>query len=738
MNHAPTERAICDSCKLNYRIAFRAISAAPSPIHALPVGHQSIRLTMVPFPADDGFERLSLDTQYRTGERDPVEFFYRPCLSLAVCYARAVGYFRSSIFVIVGEPFLAFARRGGTVRLVCSPSITEEDANAIATGYAQRDDVIATALSRDIEALLADGALASRTKVLATLIKCGALDVRLAIRGNAAGIYHEKLGIFTDSADQRVSFVGSANETWSAWHADGNHESIEVFREWVNDVEAARVQGHAAHFERLWEGKVAGVDTISFPEAQRKQLLTVAEASIDDIAWAAPSRHIPRRAPLPHQLAAIEAWENAGCRGIFEHATGSGKTFTAIIAIRRHLALGKPALVLVPSQLLLDQWREEIEQEIPEATLLVAGGGNSKWNVRGRLRSHTSSAIDVQRIVVATMQTAATEAFLREIRGGPHLLFVADEVHQLGSPFNARAMLIESGASLGLSATPVRAGDAEGTARIIDRFGPIILPTITLNDAIKSGRLVEYEYHPHPVHLDEQEAGEWKKLTCQISLEVARSVKDDAGLRRLTDKARMLLIRRTRIAKKAKVKPGLVAGIIARGFSAGQSWLVYCEDSAQLGETMARLVDLGLRPIEYHTGMSGDRNAAMEWFRKFGGVLVSIKCLDEGVDIPAVSHAFILASSQNPRQFIQRRGRVLRKSPGKDLAVIHDAIVIPVDGNDEPEQISLLKSELARALQFADSALNRGAGAQLRAIAISMNVDIEHAAVGGIEDEENE
>ena len=182
----------------------------------------------------------------------------------------------------------------------------------------------------------------------------------------------------------------------------------------------------------------------------------------------------------------------------------------------------------------------------------------------------------------------------------------------------------------------------------------------------------------------------------------------------------------------------LAAGIIARSFSDGQSWLVYCEDSDQLGGTMARLVELGLRPIEYHTGMSGDRNAAMEWFRNFGGVLVSIKCLDEGVDIPAVSHAFILASSQNPRQFIQRRGRVLRKTPGKDLAVIHDAIVIPVDGDDEPEQISLLKSELARALQFADSALNRGAGAQLRAIAISMNVDIEHAAVGGIEDEENE
>ena len=121
--------------------------------------------------------------------------------------------------------------------------------------------------------------------------------------------------------------------------------------------------------------------------------------------------------------------------------------------------------------------------------------------------------------------------------------------------------------------------------------------------------------------------------------------------------------------------------------------------------------------------MSGDKIESLKWLKKFGGILLSIKCLDEGVDIPAISHAFILASSQNPRQFIQRRGRVLRKSAGKDLAVIHDAIVVPVDQETDSEQISLLKAELIRALEFADSALNKGAGADLRRIALEMGID---------------
>ena len=165
--------------------------------------------------------------------------------------------------------------------------------------------------------------------------------------------------------------------------------------------------------------------------------------------------------------------------------------------------------------------------------------------------------------------------------------------------------------------------------------------------------------------------------------------------------------------------------------------MVYCEDSGQLTETMNQLTDLGLSPVEYHSGMTGDREAALDWFKKFGGILVSIKCLDEGVDIPAISHAFILASSQNPRQFIQRRGRVLRKSHGKHVAVIHDAIVVPVSA-EETEQTSLLKAELQRALEFSEHSINKDSGAELRSIAISMNLVLENMLDFGFEEDEIE
>lgn len=678
---------------------------------------------------------LALDTHYRTGERDPVAGFYKLCLDAASNYDRAVGYFRSSIFAIIGQAFLDFARRGGKARFICSPSITEEDAQAIAAGYVQRDEAVERAVARDIDALLSDPSALHRAKLLATFIKCGALDIKIAIRSGGNGIYHEKIGIFDDGRGHQVSFLGSANETWSAWHAEGNHESIEVFSSWL-PADEVRVQSHQRIFNLLWKGETPGVDTIDFPEAQRSKLLTAAAPGLDDPAIGpTQATGSTRRRLLPHQATAIALWEKAGRRGVFEHATGSGKTFTAIEAIRKHLATGQPAIVLVPSQLLTEQWKREVLDEIPDASLLLAGGGHVKWKERSRLRSHTSPGLGMNRVVVATMQTASTDAFINGLAQGDHLLIVADEIHQIGSPKNSLALAIRSGASLGLSATPIRYGDPEGTQRIFERFGPVIHPAITLQDAIAAGRLVNYEYFPHAVHLSDEESELWKKLTKQISFELAKAKRNN-GSGGLSEKAKMLLIQRSRVAKKARIKTGLATGVIKKEFREGQSWLVYCEDSGQLDEMLSKLRDEGLRPLEYHSTMSGDKVEALNWFKKFGGVLVSIKCLDEGVDIPAVSHAFILASSQNPRQFIQRRGRVLRKSPGKELAVIHDAIVVPVDPQTESEQISLLKSELIRALEFADSALNKGAGADLRRIALEMGIDPSREGDAAVEEDQ--
>jgi superfamily II DNA or RNA helicase len=167
----------------------------------------------------------------------------------------------------------------------------------------------------------------------------------------------------------------------------------------------------------------------------------------------------------------------------------------------------------------------------------------------------------------------------------------------------------------------------------------------------------------------------------------------------------------------------LVRKVLTEKFSAGQRWLVYCDDSEQLQQVKKIISDLEIPVTDYHSAMSGDKEATLEWFKAFSGVLVSIECLDEGVDIPTVTHALILASSQNPRQFIQRRGRVLRVAQNKYLAYVHDAIVLPFDIVKDTEQKSLLKTEMKRALGFANFAINSSASSKIRAKLIEFDID---------------
>lgn len=680
---------------------------------------------------------LLLEPSYRTGQSDPVAEFYQPCLLKACAYDRAVGYFRSSIYLIVGAATIEFARQGGKIRLICSPALYEDDATSIEEGYAQREQLLAQSISHDIDEMMSAPSSEYRTRILATLVAVGAMDIRLALLPNETGIYHEKLGVFRDSTAHAVSFVGSANESWSAWHEQGNFESIEVFCSWKNQSDEERVRRHEVNFGLLWNGRMPGVQVVPFPEASRSRLVSYAHRSIEEIDTSGFELGPQTRTPYPHQTLAIDTWEQRGRRGILEHATGSGKTFTAMMALKKHLSLGMPALILVPSRLLLDQWASEIRINLPRATLLLAGAGNDSWKTGNRLQSMSSNGTDLgERVIIATMQTAARKPFRSRLSQGSHLMVVADEVHQIGSEFNSQALEVITGPRLGLSATPSRFGDPVGTARISDYFGEIVPPKFTLQDAIKAGRLAEYEYHAHPVHLAPHEAQEWRERSTRIRLEIARCREDDDGRKLVSERAKMMLIERSRIAKKATNKIQVAADTLNSCYREGQRWLVYCEDGDQLRDVMNALKESGHRPMEYHSSMEGDRQATLDWFKKVGGIVVSIKCLDEGVDIPAVDHAMILASSQNPRQFIQRRGRVLRQSSGKAVAVIHDAIVVPVSLEDEPDQFGLLKSELLRAIEFAKSAFNRFAGAELRSIAGHLGIDPDSQGIDGIEEEE--
>ena len=646
--------------------------------------------------------------------------------------------------------------------MISSPLLTADDIEAISQGYSRREEIIQNALSRDIDELLGNSAILRNTEALATLISVGSLEVKLAFFPEAEGDYHSKLGVFYDAQGDVVVFKGSANETWRGWHERGNHETLDVFCSWHQGRESQRVNSNVNYFEELWEGEIRDLEVTIFPDVAREKLKEVTKSSLNDLdinlitdffkLGSETSKDqnteesVPqhKRKPLKHQLKAIAEWKRQGRRGIFEHATGSGKTFTALIAIKEHLDPEGVVLVLVPDKLLHRQWAEEIKDEIPDALLLKAGDGNNRWRKTGNLSTITSAQAGLgKRIVLATMQTARTPTFLKLLEQGSHLMIVADEVHEIGSPQNSMALSIDSGPRLGLSATPKRYGDTLGTEKILSYFGPIVQPPYTLVDAINDERLVPYEYFPKIVHLTADESDKWAQATKRISKEYARSKRDKKGNVIVSYVLQNLRIQRSRIAKKAHAKTPLAASIVKDHFEQGESWLIYCEDQFQLGEVLKSLRDSGYDLLEYHTNMFGDSEASLAYFKDFGGILCSIKCLDQGVDIPKISHAVILASSQNPRQFIQRRGRVLRSCEGKYKAVIYDAIVAPLDLELEPEQFSLLKSELQRSLQFARTAMNSSAGNELIGLAIELGIDPEEiglADTDGIEepDMENE
>ena len=687
------------------------------------------------FPSD--LSALNLKTEYRSLKENPVQDFYQPCLLNANRYKRATGFFKSTVYGVIGEAIIEFARRGGYTELICSPELSEEDILSIEYGYAQRNKLIENNLVKQIQELLCSAdQSAFNTQVLATLISIRLLDIKLAIRADQKGLYHEKIGIFLDSSDNAVSFKGSANETWNGWDVKGNFESIEVFCSWREGLEPERVKKHIKHFDTLWSEHDPDIQVFPFPDAALRCLKKAAFKSLNNIPNVHNTLKKPRK-PLPHQKEAVKAWLNNNGRGIFEHATGSGKTYTALMAITQHVRQGLPTLIVVPSILLLKQWREEIKKEIPQATLLLAGDSNNKWEKSLKVMTSNITS-DHYRITLSTMQTASTSKFRKKVIKGDHLLLIADEVHQIGSTQHSSIMEINAGHRLGLSATPERYNDPDGTKKIFDYFGGIIPPRITIADAIQMGRLVQYEYFPHPLSLSEKELNKWQKYTKEINVEIARQKSGDANHHPFYENQKImkLLIKRSRVAKKASAKIQLVPSVIKEYFEEKQKWLVYCEDIDQLKQVLNAVRQEKITSFEYHSGMEDDREEVMYQFRTFGGVLVSIRCLDEGVDIPDVSHALILASSQNPRQFIQRRGRVLRRVSGKQIAVIHDAIVVPTSIDSSPEQASLLKSELLRAIKFADHALNKGANAELRNIAIDMGINPDSLIDNNIGEEE--
>jgi superfamily II DNA or RNA helicase len=674
---------------------------------------------------------LAIKARYSTGRQDIVRDFFVPCLRESCSYDRAVGYFSSTFYALIQMPLADFVRDGGQMRLICSPELSAEDIETIRDGYESR--VVEASIGRDLDAVSREPVGEAATVLLGTLIARGVLEIRVAFNRNERGLFHDKLGIFTDRNENRVSFVGSANETWSAWSGRANYEAFHAFTTWTPEG-AQHVAVDVQYFEGLWGNAEAGLEVVPFPEVARERLVEKAHPEGVESAQADLDRllegHVVRPTLRRHQREAIENWVAAGHRGLFEHATGSGKTITALNCMALAAETGRPTLVVVPGRVLLHQWKDEIRSFFgDEVNLLLAGDGYDEWRSGSVLRSHLQDRTHGAPVVLSTMDTASTADFVVRCQDIPDLFLVADEVHRLGSPVRQRVLQIDAVWRLGLSATWRRERDDVGTSVIENYFGAVVEPVYTLADAIRDGHLCQYRYFVHVVQLDDHERSEWQALRTRIGQALGQAGGE------LTENVKQLMIQRARIVKSARAKVEVASAVLAQNFRDGQAWLVYCDNVQQVAAVRAACTARGLRTSEYHTQMEGDSDAALEEFAREGGILVAINCLDEGVDIPRISHALVLASSSTRRQFIQRRGRVLRKHDSKHRAVIHDLLVTPT-GFDEPDDVSFMRTELSRALEFVHSAVDSSATElRIREMAAEAGVDLDYETGGyGLED----
>jgi superfamily II DNA or RNA helicase len=685
----------------------------------------------------------TLRTEYTSDVDDIARDFYNPCLREATIYDRITGFFSSTVFHLTHPALGHFVtHNGGAIRLLCSPRLSNPDADGLLYGYDARDDSDLVAMLSSELARLLTSTYADTARLLAVLVATRRLDLKLARVAASAStsskrMFHDKVGLFADDAGDVVGFRGSANESYLGLAPEGNIESVDVWPSWEGGRDAERVRNAVVRFGRLWDGVVPGVTVIGLPAEIRRELERAAEdvdldALLRDLAAGRPDR--PAQDELTvggialhkHQICAVREWQSRGHRGLLAHATGSGKTITGLYCASMALGQGLVPLILVPSQLLLEQWAEQV-RELLGARVVLAGGGHDRWSRNGSLRAAIESARPERPYaIIAVLNTAASPAFRAQVRPvAQRVLTVADEAHRLGSPeFRQTLEWLDTQWRLGLSATPERANDPDGTRAIFDYFGGIV-HRYSLKDALDDDVLAPYVYHPHWVGLLDHEQQRWDQLTAEIRRRYA--IAQAPGAKPHTqDQLRYKLIERARIAKSAARKIPKATELIAAHYQPdeGQKWLVYCDNQVQLVALRQSLDARGIRSWEYHRQMQGDPEATLKLFDVSGGIVVAIKCLDEGVDIPSATHALILASSRNPREFIQRRGRVLRRSPCKTVATLLDVLVLPDSIDKDDPSWPLVVGELARALQFAAWSLGQGAVSRLEDKWVSMGLSL--------------
>jgi len=700
------------------------------------------------------FNRETLQFNYSTDRDNILKSFYVPFLRESVAYDRAVGYFGSNTLLSNIQGIDGLINNGGKMRLIIGDKLTEEEYQAI-LNTKEINNAISEKLSNTWSELINSASDINneskevykyRLDVLSWLIQQGHLEIKYAFRRD--GIFHKKIGIMKDSNNAIITYSGSLNETNAAFSANSEH--ISVYPNWSKEIYNAYGNYLVNEFESIWNNKEANTLTIDVPSehyekiksiyigkeaphsnAEYRQALIFEDILNDLNNKRNDNEQIKPQIPShlngvkfeikEHQLSALNAWKDNDFRGIMALATGSGKTITSIygavkVSNNRRIFL----IISVPYQVLADQWCEVLSKFnifpnrcYKSKNLWAAKFLNQITNFQAEITDFECAVV-----VNATLVTDYFQSKLALLNSSiDNVMFIGDECHHHGNE-NIAKLLPLSKYRIGLSATPWSRNEIEEKERLTNFYGEIV-SEYSLKDALKDDVLTPYDYFIYPVILKSHEEELYKDLSKQMTIilnKKIRTAQDDQIYQNL-------IFKRSRLLDSLENKFEVLEEILSKK-SPKKHTLFYCaagsqlfvddEESDELGEPDLN-IDIVTRSLfEKNWYVSrftareknNERTQILDNFKnEIIDALVAIKVLDEGFDIPMCKEAFIMASSRNERQFIQRRGRILRKSPGAEKAIVHDFVIFP--DHFDPGYNTLVEYELLRIKEFASDASNK-------------------------------
>ena len=672
----------------------------------------------------DAFDPKS---SWDSDEDELIDAFYRPAMATCVKYQRLAGYFSSTTFAVVINETVGFVERGGKMELVTSHTLSKQDVEQIKKAVEKPEEILAKNILAELKANN-NPDIAKCISIMGYMLANDQLEIKIAIPdpvvNHPQSIYHQKTGIMYFPDDKIGTFSGSVNETGAGW--GGNIEDFKCFKSWHPDkTHTELIEADIRKFEKFWHNNATKTQVHDLPEAVKEHLIKARPKStqefkktISELTTSALFKK-PKLDPWTCQKDGVDAFVKADFNGILKMATGTGKTSTTYFIFKQFFhdkkSTANRVLIIVPTgrDRVGGQW-EAFLRNMKEQNdrVYLYTSDTSVQDKNDAKDSWATPPANGNLFVIITSGSIVNFPF----NGIKPDLLVGDEVHGYGTE-NAMSTIKNSFDGtpyrLGLSATPERFYDPDGTKRITDFFGNIVY-TLCLKDAQKQPKLPglenvlsEYLYRLDFVPLTEDEEKRVEYWTRKIVAETSSEEDPETseGKVTLSEEAKKACMKRSEVCKKAKNKLEKFKELLQEIDHETKNCLIYCQDTFQADDVVKVFQQLGIVDYTVYHYRIAARDVALDLFKQQNArYLISVASLNEGLDIPQCTTLILLSSSANPREFIQRRGRVLRNILNKSLVKIFDISALPSIFNEG--YAGLVKSRLVQIWEFINASMS--------------------------------